>query len=167
MHILILGFGNMGKLIKTVAQKRGHKTTTLDPMVPEADIKELNNQILASVDICIDYSFSTAFIKNFEIISKYKKNIVIGTTGWYEELPKVKKMALENNIGLVYGSNFSIGVQVFFKIVKEASNYINNFEQYDVALREMHHRGKADSPSGTALSLSKIIANAASMGNLE
>jgi 4-hydroxy-tetrahydrodipicolinate reductase len=86
-----------------------------------------------------------------------KKNIVVGTTGWQNDFEKVKTVVAETDIGLVYASNFSVGVQLFFRLVKEAAALVNNIAEYDVSVHEAHHKDKIDSPSGTALTAAKIL----------
>jgi len=152
--IAIVGYGQMGKAIESMAKENGFILT---------NIFDLNNTLNDSeeyeFDVAIDFSFPETAIKNAIILSSLKKNIVLGTTGWYEHTESMKKIISENNNGLVWGSNFSIGVQLFFRIIENASKIINNFENFDLMIHEMHHKRKKDSPSGTAVSLANIILN--------
>ncbi|MBF8248514.1 MAG: 4-hydroxy-tetrahydrodipicolinate reductase [Bacteroidetes bacterium] len=97
------------------------------------------------------------FVSHVEQCVKAKKNLVVGTTGWSKDLSQVHSLVKTGDIGLIYASNFSIGVNVFFQVMKVAGELFNNLEDYDVAVQEIHHKDKADSPSGTALTIADIL----------
>jgi 4-hydroxy-tetrahydrodipicolinate reductase len=152
MNIAIIGNGKMGSEVEKAAVARKipvKKIFTLEHPVNGADLE--------GVDVCLDFSWPQSVIANIECAAKSKKNIVIGTTGWYDKLPAVKNIVAEHKIGLLYSSNFSIGMNIFFHIVGEAAKNFNAYEMYDAAIAEIHHKGKKDSPSGTALTLGEII----------
>jgi 4-hydroxy-tetrahydrodipicolinate reductase len=96
-------------------------------------------------------------MENIKKISSLGKNIVIGTTGWYDRMPEVESMINKNKVGAIWSGNFSIGVNVFFRIVESAASLFNNIHDYDAMVHEIHHNQKADSPSGTASMIGKII----------
>ncbi len=150
--IAIIGYGRMGKEIEEIAQEQGYEIT---------EIFDIDTPILPNVnynfDVAIDFSASSTTIHNAEIVSKLRKKIVIGTTGWYDKLQQLEEIININDSTGVYSSNFSIGMNIFFKIVDNASKLINQFEQFDISVNEIHHKNKIDHPSGTALTISDII----------
>lgn len=115
---------------------------------------------IEKADIAIDFTSADIVVKNIEQIAKLGVNLVIGTTGWYDKIETVKRIAAKHKIGLVYGKNFSIGANILFKVIAFSSKLFSKFSDYDVYGLEVHHTGKKDSPSGTALKIANEI-----MGN--
>lgn len=150
--IALIGYGAMGKEIEKIA---------LDNKYIITDIFEIDNKISSSkkydFDVAIDFGFSESVMENVEILCSLKKNIVIGTTGWYNQMDDIRKIVEDNNIGCIYASNFSIGIQIFQRILEISSKLINKIPGYDIFINELHHKRKKDSPSGTALTLANII----------
>jgi len=158
MRIALIGFGGMGKTLHRIAISRGHTVKTIiDPKDPSATHKDVSTDALKEVDIAIDFSSPDAVLTNAKTANESGTNLVIGTTGWYDHLPELKGIMNENKIGLLWSSNFSIGVNLYFAIIEKAAKLINNFDEYDVWGHEIHHYNKADSPSGTAKTLGKIL----------
>lgn len=158
MNIALIGFGAMGKRVKEFARKQGHKVVSvIDPQANGATAKKITKDSLNLVDVAIDFSHPTAVVDNINAVISAKINLVVGTTGWYDHLDEIKKKVESAGIGFLWSSNFSIGVNVYFKIVEAAAKFINQFDEYDVWGHEIHHNGKIDSPSGTAKNLEKII----------
>lgn len=158
MNIAIVGYGNMGHEIEKLAIAKGIKVASIiDPNSSEAPHKEINGKSMRNVEVCIDFTHPNAVIGNVEKIAKFKKNIVLGTTGWQDNIGKVKQIAQKSNIGLVYASNFSIGVNIFFRIVENAAKIINSIPDYDIFSYELHHSKKVDSPSGTAKTIGDLL----------
>jgi 4-hydroxy-tetrahydrodipicolinate reductase len=158
MNIAIIGFGSMGIKIKEIAEKRGHTIRIIiDPINENATHKNINEADLKEVDLVIDFSTAKAVLENVKVCASFKKNIIIGTTGWSGLMPEVEKIAKENNIGVMWSSNFSIGVNMYFKIIEKAAELANLYDEYDIWGNELHHNNKADSPSGTAKEISKIL----------
>src|SRR5881394_2525201 len=158
MNIALIGYGKMGHEIERVCADR--KNTTIKQIFTEKNNLRaigLTKEALKGVDVCIDFSTPESVVSHIESAAENGTDIVVGTTGWYGELPRVKKLVEERNIGLVYSPNFSIGMNIFFQIVGHAAQLFDANEMYDAAIQEIHHRGKADSPSGTALALGGII----------
>lgn len=151
-RLAIVGYGKMGKEVASLAKEKGFEITDIF----DVD-KPLNENGDYRFDVAIDFTSPDAVIENIRKYAKLRKNAVIGTTGWYEHLFEVKKIVEEAGIGLIYSSNFSVGVQVYFKIIEEISKLMNSFEEYDPLVYEIHHRYKKDSPSGTALTIGKIL----------
>lgn len=157
MNITLLGYGKMGRMIASLCPPDQKIVSIIDPTAREATHKKIDAAALAHTDVVIDFSHPSAVLSNIGLILPFKKNIVMGTTGWYEKLSAVKQMVTDGGIGFLYSSNFSIGVQLFLKMVEHAGKLFNPFTQYDVFAHEFHHKNKADSPSGTALSVGKAL----------
>ncbi len=154
LKIALIGYGQMGRLIEQLAPQNDYEIVSIiDPI--------LGNKITANTvkeaDVCIEFSTPETAFENIKKLIELNKNIVTGTTGWYSELNKIKLMVEKRGTGFIYGSNFSIGMNLFFSIIESASKLMNNAEDYDLFGLEMHHNKKKDSPSGTAKVLSEII----------
>ena len=157
MKIAIVGYGKMGKIIEIIAKERDHEIVTIDP-IQKANFKEINSDSLNGVDVVIDFTAPDVALANAKACATLGKNIVMGTTGWYDKKEEMKKIV--NEVGFIWSGNFSIGVNIFFKIVGEASKVINSVPEYDISVFEAHHNMKKDSPSGTAKMIAdKIIKN--------
>lgn len=158
MNIALIGYGQMGKKVEEVALLRGHTITTkIDPIQAGADYIRIEKKYIDSADVCIEFSNPKSVIENIEKISTAGKNMVVGTTGWYDKLDHVWMIYSDSKSGLIYSPNFSIGMNVFLKIIEFSAKLFNNFPDYDISGLEIHHNKKMDSPSGTALYLSKIL----------
>ena len=161
----LIGFGSMGQAVARVAVERGHELAMIvDPRSEEATAKSVSEADLSGLDVVIDFSLGEAVEDNVRACAEAGVNIVVGSTGWYERISDVKKMIAEeeggkvrSKIGLMWSSNFSIGVNMYFRIVEEAAKLVDKFDEYDVWGHEIHHHNKTDSPSGTAKSLEKIL----------
>lgn len=157
MDIALLGYGKMGQLIEKFALQRGHQ---IHLIVDENNRPTIQATDLAGADVAIDFSQPEAAVANIDLCFEANLPIVVGTTGWYDQLDEVKKRCLAGNKTLMYGSNFSIGVNVFFHINKLLAAAMNPYQQYDVQVEEIHHTHKLDAPSGTAITIADgIIAN--------
>tara|TARA_Y100000310_G_scaffold128407_1_gene127600 strand:+ start:13162 stop:13908 length:747 start_codon:yes stop_codon:yes gene_type:complete len=157
MKIAIVGYGKMGHEIEKVAKDKGISTITVDPSEESANFKEINEESIKDVDVCVDFTNPDAVVENIKKYTELKKNVVIGTTGWYDNMEDVKKNVEQTDIGVIWSGNFSVGVNIYFKIIENAAKIINNVDDYDVFAHEFHHNQKADSPSGTAVMLGKIL----------
>jgi 4-hydroxy-tetrahydrodipicolinate reductase len=157
MRIGIIGYGRMGQLIEKIALEEGHE---IKAIIDPKKGTEISENTLKEVDVCIDFSLPDNVVENIRKMADLGKNVVVGTTGWYEKIDEVKKIVEEKGVGLIWSGNFSIGVNVFFKIIEDASKKFNKLENYDVLVHEIHHKNKADSPSGTAKMIAdRIIKN--------
>ena len=158
MNMSIIGYGNMGRMIEQTAIEKGHKICSIiDPAQKNATHKTITSESLSDSDVCIDFTLPHAVLENIRKVSKLKKSIVVGTTGWHNHLDDARKIIARNNTGLIYASNFSIGVNIFYHIVDSASKIFNKIQDYDAYIYELHHRRKRDSPSGTAKSIADIL----------
>ena len=157
MNIAIIGYGKMGHEIEKAAEDKGISTITIDHNAENANYREINEESMKDVDVCVDFTHPGSVVGNIQKAAKLGKNIVVGTTGWYDNMDKVRDIVKKAGIGLIWSGNFSIGVNAYFKIIENAAKIMNKFNDYDVFVHEFHHNQKADSPSGTAVMLGKII----------
>lgn len=154
MNITLFGYGKMGRIIEKFALQRGHR---IHCIVDEHNRSETLASTLEGTDVAIDFSQPEAVIGNIDLCFEAKVPLVVGTTGWYDRLEEIKNKCERSNNALLYGSNFSIGVNVFFHINKLLAKAMNPYKQYDVQVEEIHHIHKLDSPSGTAITLAEGI----------
>ncbi len=158
MNISIIGHGKMGKTIEKIALERGHKIVSIiDPNSEKATHREISEKALQGAEVAIDFTSPESAMKNIETVSRLGKSMVMGTTGWESQVAKAKAIIGKSNTGFIYASNFSIGMNIFLKIIENASKIIDRFPEYDIGGVEYHHAKKADSPSGTARSIAEII----------
>jgi 4-hydroxy-tetrahydrodipicolinate reductase len=157
MNILILGRGKTGALVAQVARQRKHEVTVAGA-AENAQGAALSAEKLGPVDVVIDFTSLDAVLQNIEACVTAKKSMVVGTTGWYEELPRVRQMVASSGIGFLCAQNFSIGVNLFFDTVRSAAAALRH--EYLGQIFERHHAQKKDAPSGTALALREIIHDA-------
>jgi 4-hydroxy-tetrahydrodipicolinate reductase len=157
MNFLILGRGKTGSLVAEVARSRRHHVRVLFA-AENAGASALMPDSLAATDVVIDFTTPAAVVANVEACIRAKKNLVVGTTGWYDQVPRLREMVLSAETGFLYGSNFSIGVNLFFEIATTAGVAL----QYDYSgqIFERHHAEKKDAPSGTAVTLQQIVREA-------
>jgi 4-hydroxy-tetrahydrodipicolinate reductase len=153
MKLALAGYGKMGHEVEAVAKARGHEIVgvyDIDKLLSPEALK------VQSPDAVIDFTQPDTVVTNVRVCTKAKIPMVIGTTGWDADVPKVRKMIEEAGIGCIIGSNYSIGVNLFLKIVASASRLLS-VADYDVYITEAHHRTKKDFPSGTALRISEAV----------
>jgi 4-hydroxy-tetrahydrodipicolinate reductase len=158
MNIVVLGRGKTGSLVADVAHERGHVVRALGSR-DNAGAQGLTRDALAGDDVIVDFTTPAAVLQNIEACAASGKNMVAGTTGWYAELDRVRQIVEAAGTGLLYGSNFSIGVNVLFDIVRVGAAALGY--GYHGHIFERHHAQKKDAPSGTAIVLRDIIRNAA------
>lgn len=158
MKIALIGYGKMGVEVEKAALAKGIEVVSrIDPFSEKADFKEVSKESLGEAEVAIDFSSSSAVLENIRRVCAIGKNMVVGTTGWYDSIEEAKKIVSSSNIGFIYSPNYSIGTSVFFKIVEETAKVINKLEEYDACVWEAHHRQKADAPSGTAKTIAEIL----------
>jgi 4-hydroxy-tetrahydrodipicolinate reductase len=152
MLFLILGKGKTGSLVAEVACQRGHGVRVFD-LRENTHAAALTAPNLAGVDAVIDFTTPEAALENVRAVLSLGCRIVVGTTGWYAHLAEMKTLAERRGGALLYGTNFSIGVQKLFRLTADLAK----LDGYEFAIRETHHTSKLDAPSGTALTLKEII----------
>jgi 4-hydroxy-tetrahydrodipicolinate reductase len=154
MKIALLGYGKMGQIIERFATERGHEivlTISID------NLAALTVENLKRADVAIDFSAPGAAVDNIYKCFEANVPVVVGTTGWYGKLQEIKNDCLKSNNTLLYGSNFSVGVNLFFHLNKVLAKLMNNYPAYEVQVEEIHHTQKLDSPSGTAMTIAEEI----------
>ena len=157
MNFLILGRGKTGSVVAEVARQRGHQVNVCGAAEnPKASA--LTAIKLASCDMVIDFTTPHEVLEHIEACTHAGKSVVVGTTGWYGELPRIRQLVEQGGSGLLYGANFSIGVNLFFEVVRNAAAALQH--EYFGQIFERHHAQKKDAPSGTALALQRIIQDA-------
>lgn len=152
MLILVLGKGKTGSLVAQIAHERGHGVRALD-ITENEHASALTAPNLAGVDAVIDFTAPEAACENMRAVLSLGSRIVVGTTGWYAHLDEMKALAAKRGGGLLYGTNFSIGVQKLFRLTGELAK----LDGYTFSITETHHVTKLDAPSGTAITLKQII----------
>lgn len=154
MNIALIGYGKMGKEIEQIAISRGHS------IVLKVDITNASTysiEELKKADVAIEFSTPEAVISNIYKCFDANVPVVVGTTGWLKQLEEVKTKCSDKKQSLFYASNYSIGVNLFFKVNEYLAKLMNAYPEYNVAMEEIHHVHKLDSPSGTAISLANQV----------
>jgi 4-hydroxy-tetrahydrodipicolinate reductase len=158
MKITLFGYGAMGQLVGRLAIEQGHEIAqTLDVEDADRRVEDLA-KALRGCDVAIDFSIADTVPKNAEACALAGVPIVVGTTGWLAQLPEVQRVVSDHDGALIYGANFSVGVQVFYRIAARAAELFRDLDSYDGFIEEAHHKRKRDAPSGTAIQLHKIVA---------
>jgi 4-hydroxy-tetrahydrodipicolinate reductase len=157
MKIAIVGYGKMGKMIERIAVSRGHDVIARFDVDNNRNGEGLTAESLKGVDAAIEFSTPETAAENLRRLIELRIPAVAGATGWYARLDEIKKLAADHGGSLVFSSNFSIGMNLFFRIAREASALFAGHDQYDPFLVEAHHKFKKDAPSGTALVIAKLM----------
>ena len=153
MLLLVLGRGKTGSVVADVAHEHGHSVRVVGEE-ENRGAAALTGPFLASYDAVIDFTTAEAAVANMRACLANGARMVVGTTGWYEHLPAMRSLAERRGAGLLYGTNFSVGVQAFYRAARELAVAVPN---YKFSIAETHHAGKRDAPSGTALTLKGIV----------
>ena len=151
MKIILLGYGKMGKIIERIAMTRGHQ------IVARIDIDNTNDFDSAEGDVAIEFSHPDAAYENVKKCIERRLPVVCGTTGWLTRKPELETLCKKTNGAFFYASNYSLGVNVFFKLNQYVAKMMNHFSDYDISIDEVHHSEKKDAPSGTAITLAEGI----------
>jgi len=154
MELLILGRGKTGSLVAEVARERRHHVTVV-ASAENKDCAALTSHKLHDIQVVIDFTTPDCIAANIEACVKAGKNVVVGTTGWYDELDRVRELVKTHDGGFVYAANFSIGVNLFFDVAKAAAAALQH--DYTGQIFERHRADKKDAPSGTAIALQRVI----------
>ncbi|MDB5125482.1 MAG: dapB [Mucilaginibacter sp.] len=154
MKIALLGYGKMGKIIEKIALSRKHEIVlTID----HDNLHDLTAENLQKADAVIEFTMPASVLSNIDHCFNAGVPIVVGTTGWHDKIDEVKQRCEEGNNALMYATNFSVGVNIFFHINRMLAKVMNNYPYYDVQVEEIHHTQKLDAPSGTAITIAEGI----------
>ena len=152
MKLALIGYGRMGHAVEEVAEESGHD------VVARLDLGDaITPTSLAEAQVAIDFTLPDAVIANAHSLAEAGVNLVIGTTGWYERADEVRTAIESAGSGCIWSPNFSLGVQLFLRLAREAGRLADVLEEYDVHVHEAHHRHKVDHPSGTAIHLAEVL----------
>ncbi len=154
MKIILYGYGKMGKEIEKIALERGHQIIL---KIDENNAASITKEQLSAGDVAIEFTTPHTVLNNIDKCFEADLPLVVGTTGWYDNFEKVKETCLKNKKSLFYASNFSLGVNLFFKVNKYLAELMNNYPTYNVSMEEIHHIHKLDKPSGTAITLAEQV----------
>lgn len=165
MKLALIGYGKMGRIIETLATARGHEIVAIvDPAARTGAgaggatvSRRLTAKIVEPADVCIEFTGPSAAVGNLLRLCQLGKRIVTGTTGWFQHLDEVEAAMKKHNGAVLYGANFSIGVNLFYRLVARAAELFGSLADRDIYVSETHHRAKADAPSGTARRLAEIV----------
>jgi 4-hydroxy-tetrahydrodipicolinate reductase len=154
LKIALLGYGKMGKAVEKIALSKGHEIVYKVNLENAYDFMPIS---LENVDVAIDFSMPSAAVDNIVKCFEAHVPIVVGTTGWYEQFDQIKERCLTEGQSMVYSTNFSIGVNIFYKLNRILAKMMTEQAEYNVMIDEVHHTEKKDHPSGTALTLARQI----------
>lgn len=166
MKIALIGFGAMGKLIERLAVENGHE---IGVIIDDSDANMFPGELsekLRGCDVAIDFTVAMAVRRNVEACVKARVPVVLGTTGWNEQRQEVENVVKEGDGALIFGANFSIGVNLFYKVAEYASELFSKFPEYEAFIEEQHHSRKKDAPSGTALKIKEIVSRHVEVGEI-
>ena len=153
MRLALVGYGKMGKEIERLAKERNW---SVDIRV-DIDMPPVTKAQRERIDTVIHFATAKNIVNDLTPWAEAHKPIIVGTTGWQDQLPSVEELVNKYQIGLLYASNFSLGVNIFYHLVKTAAQMMDKFEDYDAFIQEIHHKNKIDSPSGTALTMGQLV----------
>ena len=156
MKIALIGYGKMGKEIEAIALKRGHEVIL---KIDKDNQDEMNIVNLKKADVAIEFSTPHTVVENIYKCFNAHLPVVVGATGWYDKFDEIIAHCEGNRGSLFHATNFSVGVNLFFKLNSYLAELMNKYEDYDISMEEIHHIHKLDKPSGTAISLANQILN--------
>ena len=158
MKIALIGHGAMGKLIEKLAKEKGHEIAAV---IDEFDANSSRGAVaekLKGSDVAIDFTTADAVPRNVEACVMAGVPLVEGTTGWHDQREEIERIVREGMGACVFGANFSIGMNLFYRIAERAAELFAKFEEYETFIEEQHHSRKKDAPSGTALKIKDVLA---------
>ena len=156
-RLALVGYGRMGRLVEQLAPEHGFEVALRLDGRANAGGAGITAESFRDVDVAIDFSSAPAVPENAERIAALGVPLVVGTTGWASELPRVHEAVERHGAGLLYGANFSVGVQVFYRLAEAAARLLATETAYDAWAYEIHHKMKKDAPSGTLLQIKKVM----------
>jgi 4-hydroxy-tetrahydrodipicolinate reductase len=167
MNLAIVGYGKMGRLIEQLAPEYGFTVALKLDEFNNASFEGMTRENFQDVDVAVEFSTPATVVDNIERLAALGVNTVVGTTGWSDQLNKVKAAVEKNGTGLVWSPNFSIGVNVFFRLVAQAARLLAQEKEYGAWAWEIHHITKKDAPSGTLLKLVEEMKKAGYAGRID
>jgi len=166
MQIALIGYGAMGKLIERLAVEKGHEVGVV---IDDSDANSFPGEIaekLKGCDVAIDFTVAMAVRRNVEACLKAHVPVVVGTTGWNEQRQEIEHVVKAGDGALIFGANFSIGVNLFYKVAEYSAELFSKFPEYEAFIDEQHHSRKKDAPSGTALKLKELAEKYVDIGDI-
>ncbi|HEV2493209.1 MAG TPA: dihydrodipicolinate reductase C-terminal domain-containing protein [Terriglobia bacterium] len=157
LNIALLGYGKMGRTIAQLAPQRGFDVRLKLDIEENRDGSGINPENFRGIDVAIDFTTPAVVVENIRRVAALGCNLVVGTTGWGARLDEVRKVVESGGAGMVYAANFSIGVQLFYRLARAAAASFRDFAMYEPYVTEAHHSAKKDAPSGTALELQRVV----------
>lgn len=155
MKIALLGYGKMGKMIEQLVERTGENTIVLK--VDSNNRSALSIAALQQADVAIEFSNPASVLENIQWCFEAAVPVIVGTTGWYEHLDEVKAACFKENASVLFASNFSIGVNIFFALNRKLAQWMTTKPGYEPRIEETHHKAKKDAPSGTAITLANDL----------
>ncbi len=157
MKIALIGYGKMGKLVHSLCQKSGYEVVSIIDSNNSEYEKNIDKINLNGAEVALEFTQPEGVLERVEALAKCGLSVVIGTSGWYDKIEQVKKIAEDNRVGIIYGANFSIGMNLFFQAINYLSKMMAQIPNYDLYAMEEHHNEKKDRPSGTAKYITSLI----------
>jgi 4-hydroxy-tetrahydrodipicolinate reductase len=155
MKLALVGYGKMGRAVENVAIEKGHEVVArIDPTL---DTRDIDVDSLGGAEVAIEFSVPAGAIDNITALAAAGVHAVVGTTGWHDRLQEAEAAVNAAGTGMIHAANFSLGVSLFLRLARVAGRMADALSEYDVHLREAHHRHKVDHPSGTAITLADIL----------
>jgi 4-hydroxy-tetrahydrodipicolinate reductase len=157
LNLAILGYGKMGRTVAQLAPQRGFEVRLIMDIDANAAGAGVTRENFRSIDVCVEFTEPKAVLENIRRVAAVGCNLVVGTTGWHDHLDEARKVVESRGIGMVYAANFSIGMNLFYRLARQAGELFAAFPIYEPYLHETHHRFKKDAPSGTALEIKRQV----------
>jgi 4-hydroxy-tetrahydrodipicolinate reductase len=157
VNLALLGYGKMGKILAQLAPQRGFQVRLVLDIDANANGAGITHENFQDIDVCLDFTTPDAVFENVRRVAALGVNLVVGTTGWHGRLEEVRNVIESSGVGMVYAPNFSIGVNLFYRLARAAAEIFSAFPMYDPYLTEAHHKFKKDAPSGTALEIKRQV----------
>ncbi len=157
INLALLGYGKMGKTLAQLAPQRGFEVSLVMDIDVNDQSRGITREKFKGIDVCVDFTTPQAVVENVHRVAALGVSLVVGTTGWQKHVTEVRKVIEQAGVGMVYAANFSIGVNLFYKLARAAAEIFAPFPMYDPFITEAHHKMKKDAPSGTAHEISRQI----------
>ena len=157
LNLALLGHGKMGSAVARLAPERGFDVRLILTIESNPDGVAITEENFRGIDVAIDFTMPDVVVDNIRRVAERGVNLVVGTTGWNDRFAEVEQIVAQNGIGMVYAANFSIGVQLFYRLARAAAEIFAPYAMYEPYIVQAHHKFKKDAPSGTALELKRRV----------